>query len=762
MIGAPFVRWALGLDVIPPDVSGVEMVWQYSLPNWVWLLCVVGAGTLSWWSYARLVGTRKLRITLGVVRAALIVLLVALVAGPMLRLPIIENERDWVVVLLDRSNSMTIADSPDGSGVLVERDVVLRRIASDPAWELVAKDREIVWLGFDAAASEVDPNALAEPVGWTTDFSQPLETALRRLAGRPASAIVLVSDGKTAQPVESEVLRSAKSRAIPIFTISVGSATAIDDISVAHVEAPRRAFVRDQVPVSVRISCVGGTPHRPVLVELVDTQTGRSIDSVTMTPEEFTATHGETVLTGDGSEEGVVRWMVRVNPIGEDLSKANDEREVEVEFVDRPVRVLYVEGYPRWEYHYLKNLLVRETSLESSVMLLSADREFAQEGNSPIERLPQSAEEFEQYDLFIIGDVPSGSLSKTQITNIATSVSERGAGLLWIGGERSTPSSWRGTELEDLMPINGTPERFDEPVLIEPTPAASKSGVLQLGEDAHDGWPLALTTSGPRATLNWCQRLERESLKPAAEALAFAKTRNSAEVLPVVVAMRYGAGVVLYVATDETWRWRHGVGETYQERFWIQFIRYLARGTVQHGEHPFELVVEPSEPEVGLPTVVSVNIVDSKAGDVAGGAPLEVTAEAIGGKTTTGGDQVQLTRDGNQWVGRWTPTQPGTWRIKIDSPRTGLLERVVEVSRTDTELLHPETDHAQLIDIAARTGGQSFGPGEVGRLVDLIPRRALTREQAILDPIWSSPAALAFVLTLLAIEWFGRRHLRLA
>ena len=66
-----------------------------------------------------------------------------------------------------------------------------------------------------------------------------------------------------------------------------------------------------------------------------------------------------------------------------------------MEFVDRPVRVLYIEGSSRWEYRYFKNLLLREKDVDSSVMLLSADRDFAQEGNMAVTRIPTTREEFE-------------------------------------------------------------------------------------------------------------------------------------------------------------------------------------------------------------------------------------------------------------------------------------------------------------------------------------------------------------------------------
>src|SRR4029453_5528316 len=113
--------------------------------------------------------------------------------------------------------------------------------------------------------------------------------------------------------------------------------------------------------------------------------------------------------------------------------------------VSRPLRVLYVEGYPRWEYRFVKELIRREKSIESSVMLISASSDFAQEGNVPITRLPRSPEEFAAYDVVILGDVPAGFFSPEQLEMLRDHVAERGAGLLCIAGERAVPSSYART-----------------------------------------------------------------------------------------------------------------------------------------------------------------------------------------------------------------------------------------------------------------------------------------------------------------------------
>ena len=55
-----------------------------------------------------------------------------------------------------------------------------------------------------------------------------------------------------------------------------------------------------------------------------------------------------------------------------------------VEVVDSSINVLYVEGYPRWEYRYIKNGMIRDTTVNISCLLTSADVGFIQEGDPAI------------------------------------------------------------------------------------------------------------------------------------------------------------------------------------------------------------------------------------------------------------------------------------------------------------------------------------------------------------------------------------------
>ena len=444
--------------------------------------------------------------------------------------------------------------------------------------------------------------------------------------------------------------------------------------------------------------------------------------------------------------------------------------QLDVDFVDRPLRVLYIEGYPRWEYRYLKNLLVREPSIESSVMLLSADREFAQEGNTPLARLPRTAEEFAEFDLIILGDLPSGFLTDSRQELIREQVARRGSGIVMIAGPRSMPSSWSGTPLADLLPFTGglDLDRRGGPVLARPTDAATRLGVLRLVVGEASGWPEALTDpSYGWSQLQWVQRIDAERLKPTAEILAevVPVEGDREDATPLVLGMRYGAGQSLYVATDEIWRWRYGRGELLPEQFWIQLLRLLGREAVQ-GDQPVRILAEPQQAELGRPVRLTVDLLDASGGIT---PPESVMVEAIDADGDVVGS-AELPASGEaSWAGTWIPPGLGEIRFRITEPGlsalAGATMATIDVGRPDDELRDSDADHEFITAFAEETGGMVHaleGDGAVlDRIHEALPRRAIVTEQPIRERIWTSPFFFIMLLSLATIEWVGRRLTRL-
>ena len=771
------MRWLLDLEVIPQDDQGLRLAWEHPWAAWVWVLLLVGAAFFAFRSYRRLAGPRPVRGALAVTRAVAIVLLLVIISGPMLELPRETVENDWVVILVDRSASMTIADA-EGPGRRWSRDEQLRALIerNEPMWRQLAEKRHVVWMGFHAGAYDLPrpagdalpPTAsiageLGEPHGRDTKLSAALQQALDRAAARPLSGIVVISDGRTDDPPSRAVLRRLKADAVPVFTVPLGSPEPLGDLAVRRVEAPRRAFVGDHVPVVVHLDRLGSAAREiGGTLTLIDDLTGETLDRIEIPP----GADDRLTLTAEPRLAGEATWRVVVETDRPDLIPANNTRAFMIDLIDRPLRVLFVDGYPRWEYRYLKNLLIRERSIESSVMLLSADRDFAQEGNQPITRLPSSPEEFARFDVIIIGDVPGSFFSPDELGMIRDHVADRGAGLLWIGGERFTPSTYAGSVIADLLPMRGSLllPPIGEPVNMVPTPLADRLGVLRLVAGGDAGWPRDL--SDPAfgwSQLRYAQRIEPGRLKPAAEVLAETTVEFSGTRLPLVVHMRYGAGRVIYVATDEIWRWRYGRGERLPEQFWVQMIRMLGRESLAGSADQATLEVDPRRLETGQPLRIELRLLEAQLAATEQPA-VTVVIEAKDGQSIADITLRRLDTAEVRYAATYLPEVTGQLRVKVDDPAlTWLnLQVAVEVLTPDDELRRPETDHPLLESLATTTGGAVLAPSDLGDLPGLLPNRSVRTVNPLSERIWDTPLAFALVLLVLTAEWIGRKVLRLA
>jgi hypothetical protein len=83
------------------------------------------------------------------------------------------------------------------------------------------------------------------------------------------------------------------------------------------------------------------------------------------------------------------------------------------------------------------------------------------------------------------------------------------------------------------------------------------------------------------APLYWLY--EVEETKPGAQILADAALTSPNSEPPLILFQYVGAGRVLFHAIDSTWRWRLGAGDAYFARYWVQAVRFLARGKLASG-----------------------------------------------------------------------------------------------------------------------------------------------------------------------------------
>jgi len=261
------------------------------------------------------------------------------------------------------------------------------------------------------------------------------------------------------------------------------------------------------------------------------------------------------------------------------------------------VKVLYVEGLPRWEYRYIKLALLHHPAVRISCLLTSADPAFEQEASDPdpkigfagrVKAFPETAEALAAYDVILFGDVDKRLFSDQQLDLIGDFVRKHGGGFGMIAGPHYSPVSYRNTPIADLLPVNidrvspdGKDEQFSgefRPVL---TQAGRASLIFRSMEEPGGPSDVRPGLRGDADPLYWYCRgvsVRVASDREPPQILAIhpsAKAPNGSDA-PLLVLGRCGKGTVLFSAIDDSWRWRPAVGQTAFADYWVEQIRALA------------------------------------------------------------------------------------------------------------------------------------------------------------------------------------------
>ena len=128
-----------------------------------------------------------------------------------------------------------------------------------------------------------------------------------------------------------------------------------------------------------------------------------------------------------------------------EISLTNNKEERFLTFLDDKVKVLYVEGAPRWEYRYLRTVLMRDSRLEVKFLMTKGDPDLAKYSPEYISEFPAVGESTLDFDLVILGDADSRYFERKQMEWMVKQVNRLGGAMLMLGGGSYAPKLSRLT-----------------------------------------------------------------------------------------------------------------------------------------------------------------------------------------------------------------------------------------------------------------------------------------------------------------------------
>jgi hypothetical protein len=780
---------------VPASADGAAATWELRTTwQWApWITVLIAALLILYIGqlYAResTSASARYRIVLAALRLGALAIVLVMLAQWAFALRL--TGPPTIALVIDRSASMQIADRFSDQKLMSElsqrlaaaalkeptRLNLAKLLATESNGGLLAPLAKRYQLAtyFVAGNIESSPNSyqsdeLAEkirdlsadgPDSHATRLGDAVRRVLDDFPLEPPAAIVLLSDGVNTEGIPlASAAQEARRRGVPIFAMGLGSDDAPRDVEVADVLVDRAVFVGDAVSVQAQINATGleGQPSK-VTLQRDNEATPLATRDIVLPPA------GETVamnLLHRPTKPGDVNYVVTVEQAEDETDTDNNRQSRTVSVRDAKSRVLLVFGYPSYEFRFLKMLLERDRTIELATFLQDADPEFATQDKSALRAFPTGREELLSYDVIIVGDADPRLLPRSVWQNVRAFVSEKGGGVAFIAGPRMLPWLYRDNpDVAALLPIaidafarvppTESPPAISRGFIVRPTAIGLQSPGFQLGESVAEND--SIWRSLP--PLYWLA--EAGELKPAAQVLAEAAPDSSAPTTPLISFQYVGAGRVLFHAVDSTWRWRLGAGDLYFGRYWLQTIRFLARGKLTSGQGA-ELTADRREYLRGEPVTLRARFFDTSIAPPT--EELTVLLSAEGQPRERKMLRRRLAADG-VFEGVFTDFKSGQYEaviIDVKSPGETPATRFSVVAPPG-EMARTQMDSAALASAAETTRGKFYTIASADRLLaDLPEGRRVPVENLPPTPIWNQWWLVASFVACITSEWILRKR----
>ncbi|HEY2963912.1 MAG TPA: glutamine amidotransferase [Pyrinomonadaceae bacterium] len=711
---------------------------------------------------------KRTTVTLVALRATLLTLMIVLLLRPVVVVSSVIPRSSYVAIVVDDSLSMKLHDAPNG---VTRLDTIKQTLlnANDGQTSFLNRlDRKFktALYGFSGSLARLkDANDLYGE-GRTSDLAGALEETIKRSSGMPLSAIVLATDGASNVPGDvAATLRELRARDIPVFTIGVGNTARPLDAELTRINMPRRVLVGSRVNIETFVGLSGYDATKVLLGVKED---GRAVKT-----EEFNLRGNDTQainLEITPTTPGVHRYTVEITPLDGELTIDNNKQDALVEVIAGPLRLLHVEGEPRWELGKIREALqLNEKNITLVSLQRTGENKFYRQGignqTELVTGFPKTEEELFSYDGLVLGSVEAGFFSADQLRAIEAFVARRGGGLLALGGRLSFDGGkYKGTPLEDLLPVSLTGGPVDDANSYAPvykallTGAGQTHAITRLNEDRaanQKAWndlpPVSISES-------------LTNVKPGATILLEArKVDGSGAHVPLLVQQRYGRGQTLALTASDTWRWRMRIDSknNSHETFWRQMLRYVVSGTPQQIEISTAKDVYAVDDTVNI-----VADVRDKKYNAVGDAHATARVTKPSGATVDVPLKFTTLNSANVYTGEFKADELGQHKIELVGASTALgqlnANANVLVSDLNREYYSAAQNSDLLKRIAAETGGKYYTPNETQKLLDDLTYRQTPYSERVTKDLWDMPVNFVLLIGLLSAEWFLRKREGLA
>ena len=516
-------------------------------------------------------------------------------------------------ILADNSESLSIRDPQADTSRGSELKKLL--VEEDAPWQIrLSQDFDVRRYLFDSRLQGVPDFGRLDFDGSRSNLYSVLANLKERFHDRPLAGVLLLTDGIATSPPPPDFDAATMP---PIYPVIYGSSRGHRDLAISHLTISTTAF--EDAPVTIQADVVQvGLPQAKVTASLID-EDGKEVKQET---QMFSRDSAPLAFRFQfrPTRPGLSFYEVKVSaaslPPDKESTDSNNRRLAAVDRGSGPYRILYLTGRPNWEYKFLNRAIQSDEQVQLTGVIRVAKREPKfdwrsrdGEATNPLFRgfdrtseeterydqpvlvrlntrdpnelrdgFPKKAEDLFQFHAVIIDDLEAGFFTADQLALLERFVSERGGGLLMLGGSESfRQGNYERTPVGRMLPLY-----LDR-------------GRVNIG--SPNGYRLALTREGwlqpwsrLRSTVSEEHLRLKElpafrtlnrggSLKPGATVIAEAIDASNQR-HPALAVQRFGRGRCAALMLGDLWRWQLDRTDAQREKddlgkAWRQTLRWL-------------------------------------------------------------------------------------------------------------------------------------------------------------------------------------------
>jgi hypothetical protein len=677
-----------------------------------------------------------------------------------------------VAIVLDNSESMAERD-PSGQTRYARATDALQRLRKTLEANQAGGSLEVDV--FDITGAPLDKDKLPdEPTVERTDLTLALSKTSSGLRFKRLNGVVLISDGMD-NTDRQDFKDFGRAFGAPIYTAGFGDRRSPDDLDLALKpvrQPPERVMINNDIKVEVLVTKKGGQKADATVV------IKRGLDE-RLTEQQISLPEGDAEQTVSlnlkPAQAGTFEFTVAVESAQPERNLANNSWRFPLRVDADALRVLYLEGFLRYEYKFLKARLEEDPDLNVAALVRRTNPELT-DTKGPKDLLTR--EQLKNFDVVILGDMEATYLSAAEYNALLAWLEDKDKdrnaehALLLLGGYRSFgPDGFRATRLADALPVvfaDQPPYQSEDPFLLTLTEEGRGHPIFEVSSDRVKN--AEIWNEAPR--LAGCSLVARA--KPGAEVLAV----NPGVVVngkPAIVAatQRYGAGRVMVLTVDTTWRWSRysrvlGKADTLYARFWSQALRWLS-GRSASDKRPL-LVVNTDQPGYEANKRVKVTVVRQPRPEVdLSKATLRVSYKKLKEATATELTVQASTANPDMFTATFDPSAVrrfdvgGRYEVTAslateDGKSLGNQSTEFVVHSSSVEKTNTGTTTDTLKALSDSSGGVYRDVANIEEIAGQIPRKERRITQSRHLEFWNSPVLFLFFIGAVATEWFVRRR----